>query len=57
MIYKLQKSDILRLEDELSDVKSQLTQAQAKLSSLSASHEAEVNGMKDQLSRVRYPII
>ncbi|XP_060568245.1 centrosomal protein of 63 kDa-like isoform X7 [Ruditapes philippinarum] len=46
------KSDILRLEDELSQVKSQLTQAQAKLSSLSASHEAEVNGMKDQLARV-----
>lgn len=46
------KSDVLRLEEELSEIKAQLSQAQARLSSLSASHEAEVHGMKDQLSKV-----
>jgi len=48
----LQKADVARLEDELNTVKSQLSLAQSKLSSMTSGHESELHDLKHQLHMV-----
>ena len=54
LVVCLQKADIVALRDEMASVKSQLTEAEHKLSSFSLHHEAELTAVRDQLSKVRH---